>query len=234
MIFQFTADICDTIAENIKIDMEQGINDQAKAIFCDLDTDEKRALVACPSLNGAMVEELLTPDVKCNKTMDWNDDSQMIFTDPLVIEKAERECGENPICLQLKAQISKSIKAQSSMMDKYFGDMETFFNKTGPILKDINDKFIDYLNKKHVNPLTEDAMNKQLDSILQVYFPGWEKNGEDGKGTEQYEAIFKIQKQYKAANAFDPTVMASNQDIIDSTKKIARAQYNVKFFVLVH
>ena len=86
-----------------------------------------------------------------------------------------------------------------------------------------------------MDPLTTDAMNKQLDSILEVYFPGWEggkaEGGKPGVGTVEYEAIFKIQEQYRAANDFDPTVMATNQDIIDSTKKIVRAKHNVTFLI---
>lgn len=204
--------------------MEQGINDRAKAIFCDLDTEKKRALLGCPSLKADMVEELLTPDTKCNKTMEWDDESQMIFTDPVVIEKAERECGENPLCMELKSKIMKSIEEQSSFMDKYFGDRSAFFDNTIPVIEEIHGVLIDYLSNGKIETKKEGDMNNLLDGVLQTYFKDWENWD---KESEDYKAILEIQYQFKNATAFDPTVLASNQNIIDSTKKVVRAQYNV-------
>lgn len=205
--------------------MESGTNLRAKEIFCDLDVEKKRSVLGCPDMTAVMVEELLTPDPKCNKTLEWSEDSQSIFTDPLVIEKADTECNRNPVCLELKGKIMKSIDEQSGFMDKYFGDKDAFFTNTLPKLTSIQEEFIDYLTATKVDALGEDAMNVQLDSILQTYFPGWENND---KESEEYQTILNIQYQFKNATAFDPTVMAGNQDVIDSTKKVVRAQYNVR------
>ena len=62
--------------------MDQGADTRAKEIFCDLNTEQKRDLLSCSSLNATVVEELLTPDSNCNNTVEWNDESQLIFAYP--------------------------------------------------------------------------------------------------------------------------------------------------------
>ena len=220
----FLADICDSIAEEIKTDMDQGAETRAKEIFCNLDMEQKRNLLSCNSLNATVVEELLTPDSNCNSTMEWNDESQLIFTDPVVIEMAERECKNNPLCLELQSKIANSIEKQSSFFDKYFGERASFFNNTIPAIQAIDKVLMDYLANGQIETKKEGDMNNLLDGVLHNYFKDWENWD---KESENYKAVLEIQYQFKNATAFDPTVLASNQNIIDSTRKVVTAQYNV-------
>ena len=84
--------------------------------------------------------------------MEWDDESQMIFTDPVVIEKAERECGENPLCLELKSKIMKSIEEQNNIV-----------NNLEKSLKKI-DKLIENNNKK--NKLLTELKNSSYKSYF--------------------------------------------------------------------
>ena len=204
--------------------MDQGVDTRAKEIFCDLNTEQKRDLLSCSSLNATVVEELLTPDSNCNNTVEWNDESQLIFTDPVVIEKAERECKNNPLCLELQAKIANSIEKQSSFFEKYFNDRSSFFSNTIPVIQEIDKVLMKYLADGQIETKKEGEMNDLLDGVLNTYFKDWENWDKD---SENYKDVLKIQEQFKSATAFDPTVLASNQNIIDSTRKVVRAQYNV-------
>ena len=196
--------------------------DRAKEKFCQLSTDQMQGVLLCPSINGTMVEDLITPDSHCNYSLNWGaDDSESIFITAGI--KGKLDCDLT--CQSLREEAEKKLEQAKAAMEEYYGGKESFFSDSATKIKGISEAFLSLWKNTQPGDTAQELQSK-MDRIFYVNF------GEDWETGPFKDEIMKIKNPFDEATVtFDPT--GTDFDVIKAnTEKQIERQSKVEIIVL--